>query len=159
MPEDQLSMQALAAVGQAELIKFYQKYFDQYNQMAAQVLLSSDIFHNADRVHNTQNTFDTLLKMNILPIINENDPVSTTDIELDDNYPLALNVAKITKADAIIIKTDDDNYILTVKGKKSVLLHTEDEMLSKLVVVDKEKDVDHNEFFPTSISELNFESV
>ncbi|MCG8700960.1 MAG: hypothetical protein MI922_23110, partial [Bacteroidales bacterium] len=79
MPEDQLSMQALAAVGQAELIKFYQKYFDQYNQMAAQVLLSSDIFDNADRVHNTQNTFDTLLKMNILPIINENDPVSTTD--------------------------------------------------------------------------------
>ena len=83
-------MQATAAVGQAELIRWYQRFFDDYNQIIAQVLLTSDIIDYPQRVENTRNTFNTLLEMSIIPIINENDPVSTSDIEFDDNYPLAL---------------------------------------------------------------------
>ena len=92
-PKAYEEMQAIAAIGQAELIRFYQHYFDQYNQIVAQVLLIGDIMDNPTRVKNTQNTFDTLLDMNIIPIVNENDAVSLTDIELNDNYTLALQVA------------------------------------------------------------------
>ena len=68
--DDYSSMMAAAAVGQAELIKLYQRYFDQYNQMVAQVLLTADIMNNNSRRQNTENTFEKLLGMNIIPIIN-----------------------------------------------------------------------------------------
>lgn len=118
-PGTSVEKQATAAVGQVELIKHYQRYFDEYNQIVAQVLLPSDIFDNPVRMENARNTFDTLLDMNIIPIVNENDAVSTTDIELDDNYPLALNVAKIVQADMILIKLDTNGKFLIIsKGQK-----------------------------------------
>jgi glutamate 5-kinase len=128
---DVTGMMATAAVGQAELIKLYQKYFDQYNQMVAQVLLASDIINHEKRKLNTQNTFETLLKMNIIPIINENDAVSTSDIELDDNYPLALNVANISNADIILIKSDiNSRYIIQpCGGLKAQIVSNEEEMI------------------------------
>ena len=128
---DVTGLMATAAVGQAELIKLYQKYFDQYNQMVAQVLLASDIINNDNRKKNTQNTFETLLGMNIIPIINENDAVSTSDIELDDNYPLALNVANISNADIILIKSDiNSKYIIQpCGGLKARIVSNEEEML------------------------------
>ncbi len=116
-PQSYIEMQAVAAIGQAELIRFYQHYFDQYNQIVAQVLLTRDILDNAIRVQNTQNTFNTLLEMNIIPIVNENDTVSTVDIELDDNYSLARSVATITNADMILIKMDQNSkFIIQPKG-------------------------------------------
>ncbi len=75
MPDSQLEMQAAASVGQAELIRWYQHSFDEYNQIVAQVLLTSDIMHYPQRVKNTRNTFNRLLDMSIIPIINENDPL------------------------------------------------------------------------------------
>lgn len=84
IPVELIDMQATAAVGQAELIRCYQRFFDDYNQIIAQVLLTSDIIEYPKRVENTRNTFNTLLDMNIIPIINENDPVSTSDIEYED---------------------------------------------------------------------------
>lgn len=127
-------MQAVAAIGQAELIRFYQKYFNQYNQIVAQVLLTSDILDNSIRVKNTQNTFDTLLEMNIIPIVNENDTVSTTDIELDDNYYLAHSVASITKADMILIKMDQNSkFIIQPRGNlKAILVKDETHLFSEL---------------------------
>ena len=119
VPDNQLEMQAVAAVGQAELIRWYQHFFDEYNQIVAQVLLTSDIIHYPQRVKNTRNTFNTLMDMNIIPIINENDPVSTADIEFDDNYPLALMVAKIARADFIVIKMDmNGKYMIVPRGKR-----------------------------------------
>jgi glutamate 5-kinase len=116
-PQSFIDMQVAAAIGQAELIRFYQHYFDQYNQIVAQVLLNSDVMDDESRLKNAQNTFNTLLDLNIIPIINENDTISTLDIELDDNYPLALSVAKIAKADLILIKTDtNSNFIIQPRG-------------------------------------------
>jgi len=131
---DVTGLMATAAVGQAELIKLYQKYFDQYNQMVAQVLLTSDIINHEKRKLNTQNTFETLLEMNIIPIINENDAVSTSDIELDDNYPLALNVATISNADIILIKSDiNSKYIIQpCGGLKARIVSNEEDMLNNV---------------------------
>lgn len=134
LPDSQLDMQATAAVGQAELIRLYQRSFDEYNQIIAQVLLTSDVIEYPQRVDNTRNTFNTLLEMSIIPIINENDPVSTTDIEFDDNYPLALIVAKIAKADFIVIKMEMNGKYLIVPGSNvsAMVVDGETELQEKL---------------------------
>lgn len=126
--------QAAAAIGQVELIKLYQKFFDEYNQIVAQVLLPSDIIDNNASIENTKNTFETLLEMNIIPIINENDAVSTTDIELDDNYPLALNVAKMINADMILLKLDaNGRFLILQKGReKATMVNNEYELFEKI---------------------------
>jgi glutamate 5-kinase len=129
-PTNYTEMQAIAAIGQAELIRFYQHYFDQYNQIVAQVLLTEDILESPERVQNTQNTFNTLLEMNIIPIVNENDTVSLTDIQLDDNYQLALQVAKITKADIILIKMDTNSkFIIQPRGELNAKLVSDETQL------------------------------
>lgn len=131
---DVVGMMAAAAVGQAELIKLYQHYFEQYNQMVAQVLLTSGIMENPKWKKNTQNTFETLLSMNIIPIINENDAVSKSDIELDDNYPLARNVAEVSKADIILIKSEkEENYIIQPRnGMEASLANNEGELFCEI---------------------------
>jgi len=134
VPHSQLEMQAVAAVGQAELIRRYQHYFDDYNQIVAQVLLTSDIIRYPQRVKNARNTFNALLDMSIIPIINENDPVSTADIELDDNYPLALLVARIAQADFIVIKMDlNGKYMIVPRGNRPAqIVDGETELQEKL---------------------------
>jgi glutamate 5-kinase len=159
-PESLIEMQATAAIGQAELIKFYQNYFGEYNQIVAQVLLTSDITDYEDREKNARNTFDTLLEMNIIPIINENDPVSTADIELDDNYPLALKVARIAQADIIVIKLDRNGKFLILPKNVSRAIIAEDEHrlfeqiddLLKFPAAKKSTDED----FPVSLAEIDF---
>lgn len=156
---DVTGMMATAAVGQAELIKLYQKFFDQYNQMVAQVLLASDMISSDKRKKNTQNTFETLLKMNIIPIINENDAVSTLDIELDDNYPLALNVATICDADAILIKSDlNSRYIIQPRGGlKANIVSNEQQMFKMIdeVCVALENMTEKRNGFPKSIADID----
>lgn len=159
-PQSYTDMQATAAIGQAELIRFYKHYFDHYNQIVAQVLLTGDIMDNPIRVKNTQNTFDELLDMNIIPIVNENDTVSTTDIELDDNYPLALNVAKITKADIILIKMDTNStFIIQPRGAASAkIVHDETALFDELEKTCVEiQPLDKEEVsFPRAIGEISF---
>jgi glutamate 5-kinase len=128
IPVSKNDMQTLAAIGQAELIRSYQRYFNEYNQIVAQVLLTSDIVEYPLRVENTRNTFDMLLSMNIIPIVNENDPVSTADIELDDNYPLALKVANIVKADMIVIKMERNGRYCIVSGNEKPITVAENEI-------------------------------
>lgn len=98
--------QALAAIGQAELLKLYQKYFDDYNQTLAQVLLTRDGIENSVRRKNARNTIHRLLEMNVIPVINENDTVSTTEIEFGDNDMLSAEVANLIQADLLIILTN-----------------------------------------------------
>lgn len=133
-PDSQVEMQATASVGQAELIRWYQHFFDGYNQIVAQVLLTSDIIDYPQRVENTRNTFNTLLDMSIIPIINENDIVSTADIEFDDNYPLALIVAQIAQADFIVIKMEMNGKYMIVQGGNSmaIVVDGETELQEKL---------------------------
>lgn len=157
-PKSYADMQTLAAIGQAELIRFYQHYFDQYNQIVAQVLLTADIMDSRERVQNTQNTFDRLLDRNIIPIVNENDAVSLTDIQLDDNYRLALQVARITEADIILIKMDTNSkYIIQPRGEmKAKMVVDEDELFEELEHTCSEINGKHDVqlFFPESIDEI-----
>jgi glutamate 5-kinase len=157
-PSSYEEMQAIAAIGQAELIRFYQRYFNQYNQIVAQVLLMGDIMENLTRVKNTQNTFDTLLDMNIIPIVNENDSVSLTDIELDDNYSLALHVAQITRADIILIKMDTNSkFIIQPRSKqKAILVSDEAQLFEEMERTCNELTLDDSAelFFPESIKDI-----
>ena len=163
LPNGQIDMQATAAVGQAELIRCYQRHFDDYNQIIAQVLLTSDIICYPKRVENTRNTFNMLLDMSIIPIINENDPVSTTDIEFDDNYPLALIVANIVEADFIVIKMEMNGKYLIVPGNRSsaMVVDGETELQEKIdsyCQVMVPGDVHGGSKFPSSIGEIVFNS-
>jgi glutamate 5-kinase len=80
-PKNLAKKQALAAVGQAELMKIYQKFFEEYNQTVAQILLTKDVMTHPERHQNARNTVLRLLKMKIIPIINENDTIATDEIE------------------------------------------------------------------------------
>jgi glutamate 5-kinase len=161
IPGGQIDMQATAAVGQAELIRCYQRFFDDYNQIIAQVLLTSDIIEYPERVENTRNTFNTLLDMSIIPIINENDPVSTTDIEYDDNYPLALIVANIAQADFIVIKMDMTGKYLIVPGNNQPAMVVDDETelhnkIESFTEVMNQGENAGNVRFPASIGDIVF---
>ena len=100
--------QALAAIGQAVLIKIYDDAFSKYSQISAQVLLTKDGVMNPIRRYNAKNTLNTLMNMQIIPIINENDTVSTDEIEFGDNDTLSAHVASLTDADLLIILSDID---------------------------------------------------
>ena len=104
--------QAFAAVGQARLMMVYQKLFAEYNQVAAQVLLTKDTMINDSSRYNAQNTFDELLKLGAIPIVNENDTVSTSEIPYVDNFGdndrLSAIVAALIGADLLILLSDID---------------------------------------------------
>jgi glutamate 5-kinase len=107
-PKDLAKKQALAAVGQAELIKIYQKFFEEYNQTVAQILLTKDVMTQPERYQNAKNTVLKLLSMKIIPIINENDTISTDEIEFGDNDTLSADVATLINADLLILLSDID---------------------------------------------------
>lgn len=107
-PEALVPRQALAAIGQAELIRIYQKSFDDYNQLVAQVLLTRDGLDDEERRNNARNTLNELMKMKIIPIINENDTVSTAEIQFGDNDNLSAKVAVLLNAGLLVILTDID---------------------------------------------------
>lgn len=100
--------QAYAAVGQARLMMVYQKLFSEYNQTAAQILMTKNtIVDNVSR-GNARNTFDELLKLGTVPIVNENDTVSTYEIKFGDNDRLSAIVAALIGADLLILLSDID---------------------------------------------------
>jgi len=107
-PTELSKKQALAAIGQAELMKIYQKFFEEFNQTVAQVLLTKDIVTIPDRHQNAKNTLLKLIGMGIIPIINENDTISTFEIEFGDNDTLSADVAQLIEADLLILLSDID---------------------------------------------------
>lgn len=109
-PEGLVARQALAAIGQAELIRIYQKFFDEYHQMVAQVLLTQEGLDDETRRTNAQNTLLQLITMKIIPVVNENDTVSTFEIQFGDNDSLSAQVASLIDADLLIILTDIDGF-------------------------------------------------
>ena len=109
-PEDMAGKQAAAAVGQCELMYVYDKLFSEYNHTIAQILVTGDDFKADDRVHNFENTMERLMGLRVLPIINENDTVSTQEIAVGDNDTLAAIVAKGVKADLLILMSDIDGF-------------------------------------------------
>lgn len=100
--------QAVAAVGQGVLIQFYEKLFAEYGHVVAQVLLTREDIENRGRYINSRNTLLHLFKFNAIPIINENDTISTEEIEFGDNDRLSALVSTLVNADLLIILTDID---------------------------------------------------
>ena len=100
--------QACAAIGQAHLMMIYQKLFSEYNQVAAQVLMTKNTMINDISRENVKNTFSELLRLKAIPVVNENDTVSTYEIQFGDNDRLSAIVTALTGADLLILLSDID---------------------------------------------------
>jgi glutamate 5-kinase len=107
-PEAIPERQAIAAVGQATLIREYEKAFEKDNKKVAQILLTSDGLANRKRHLNARNTINTLLEWQIIPIVNENDTVMVQEIQFGDNDNLAAMITLLMNADILINLTDID---------------------------------------------------
>lgn len=111
--------QACAAIGQASLMMIYQKLFAEYNQISAQVLMTKDTMINTLSRYNAKNTFEELLHMGVIPIVNENDTVSTYEIEFGDNDRLSAIVAALIQANLLILLSDIDGLFTDDPNKNS----------------------------------------
>lgn len=107
-PVDMPSKQAAAAVGQSELMYLYDRNFGRWGHPTGQVLLTKDIVNDEARRRNVVNTFERMLDMGVIPIVNENDTVSVEEIEFGDNDTLSAIVAGLVQADALVIMSDID---------------------------------------------------
>ena len=107
-PSDMPTKQAAAAVGQCELMYVYDKLFASYNHTVAQILLTGEDLRDDTRHRNFANTLQRLLELGALPVINENDTVSTDEIAVGDNDTLGALVAVSVKADLLIVLSDID---------------------------------------------------
>ena len=100
--------QAMAAVGQSELMKLYSRFFSDYGHTVAQILLTKDVIDNPVRRAAAEDTFRTLLEMGCVPIVNENDSISTEGLNFGGNDTLAAYVALVCHADLLINLSDID---------------------------------------------------
>jgi len=111
--------QAVASIGQIELMNFYKKTFDKNKIKISQILLTLDDTEQRRRSINARRTIDNLLAMGIIPIVNENDTTATTEIKYGDNDRLAARVSQIISADCLILLSDVDGlYTDNPKKKK-----------------------------------------
>ena len=126
--------QALAAIGQAELMKIYRKFFEGFNQKVAQVLLTKDVVSIPSRNMNARRTLVRLLEMNIIPIINENDTIATCEIVFGDNDTLSAIVAALAGADLLIMLSDIDGLFDSDprKNKSAKIIHSVYEITPEL---------------------------
>lgn len=127
--------QACAAIGQARLMMTYQKLFAEYNHVAAQVLMTKNTIAEPLNRFNAKNTFSELLKLGAIPIVNENDTVSTFEIEFGDNDTLSAIVAALINADLLILLSDIDGLYTDDPNKNpdaefiSVVDHLDDSIM------------------------------
>ncbi len=120
-PGDMPGKQAAAAVGQCELMYVYDKLFAEHSHTVAQILLTADDIHDSRRSAHVHDTLERLLQWGVLPIINENDAVSTDEIGIQttigENDSLSAVVARLVKADLLILLSDIDG-LYTADPKK-----------------------------------------
>ena len=125
--------QAVASIGQIELMNFYKKTFDKNNVKISQILLTLDDTEQRRRSINARRTIDNLLTMGIIPIVNENDTTATTEIKYGDNDRLAARVSQIINADCLILLSDVDG-LYTDNPKKN----------KKIKFINTVKEIDEN---------------
>lgn len=125
-PQDTPGRQAAATVGQCELMFMYDKLFSEYGHITGQILVTRLDFENEERKNNLMNCFDKLFEYGAIPVVNENDAVAVEEIVFGDNDNLSAIVAKLIKADGLVIlsdidglysgnpKTDDDAVLIPV---------------------------------------------
>ena len=113
-PTELRMKQAAAAVGQCRIMHIYDKLFSEYNRTVAQILLTGDDVEDPERAEHLRSTFSALLEMGVIPIVNENDSVSSAEIEtgrhkvLGDNDTLSAMVAELCRADLLVLLSDID---------------------------------------------------
>ena len=101
--------QAMASIGQSELMKIYDRFFSDWGHKVAQILMTRDVIDNPVRREAAENTFNTLLRMGCIPIVNENDAVSTDELtKFGGNDILSAHVANLCRADILINLSDID---------------------------------------------------
>ena len=106
--DDISTLQAGAAIGQCELMYVYDKLFSEHNHVVAQILLTGEDLREEKRHQNFSNTLERLLELGVLPIVNENDTVSTEEVAVGDNDTLGALVAVSVKAELLIVLSDID---------------------------------------------------
>lgn len=111
-PREMARLQACAAIGQGKLIHDYERFFSRKDFHTAQILLTRDGLESRDRFLMARKTFQELLKMKMLPIVNENDTVATEEIRFGDNDVLSVHVAHLVHADLLILLSDVDGFYL-----------------------------------------------
>ena len=136
-PDDIPSKQAAAAVGQCELMYTYDKLFGSYNHTVGQMLITSEDIEDENRRTNFENTMNRLLELGAIPVINENDTTSTSEIRVGDNDTLGAIVAKATGADILILLSDidglyDDNPSV---NPDAVLIRQVDEITEEITAM------------------------
>ena len=107
-PADIATKQAVAAIGQCDLMYTYDKFFSEYHHTIAQLLLTAEDFESEDRHENLSATLGRLLSLGVLPIVNENDTVATEEIKVGDNDTLSALVAASAEADVLVLLSDID---------------------------------------------------
>lgn len=131
-PENIAEKQAMAAVGQCELMRMYERFFESFGHSVAQVLVTREIISNEHMKFNTVNTLNALIRMGCLPIVNENDTVSCEEIEFGDNDTLSAHVAAISSSDALVLLSDIDGlYDADPRTNSSA------ELISEVKVIDE----------------------
>ncbi|MEE1196872.1 MAG: glutamate 5-kinase [Lachnospiraceae bacterium] len=137
-PKEMRMKQAAAAVGQCENMFLYDKFFGYYNKTVAQILLNADDIRQEEKKENLANTFEALLEHGIIPIVNENDSVSYTEIESEDklfgdNDMLSAVVAILCRADKLIILSDIDGFY-----DRDPRLYKDAKLISRIEMIDEE---------------------
>ncbi len=108
-PHSTREKQAVAAVGQCELMFIYSKLFDEYGLNVAQILLTKDVITDPERKENVLNTFEQCFEYSgVIPVVNENDTVSVEELEFGDNDTMSAIVAKLIGAELLILLSDID---------------------------------------------------
>lgn len=139
--------QACAAVGQARLMMIYQKIFAEYNQVTAQILMTKNTIADNLNRYNAHNTFTELLKLGVIPIVNENDTVATYEIQvgdndvlIGDNDTLSAIVAALVEADFLLLLSDIDGLYTDDprKNPEAVFIEEVDELTEELMSMGKE---------------------
>lgn len=136
--------QALCAIGQVELMMAYREYFQEFDVVVGQILLTREDFQDPHRTLNIRNALFTLTDEGVVPIINENDSVSVDEIKIGDNDTLSAHTANLWNADALIVLSDIDGiYDRDPKAETNAGLIREvtdiDELLEKIVVGEKSR--------------------
>lgn len=133
-PSSSSQLQALAAIGQMGLVKAYEVAFKKFNILTAQMLLTHEDLGSRKRYLNARNTLSNLIKYRTIPIINENDTISTDEIKFGDNDILAAKIAKLIKAESLILLSNVDGlYESSPKDKLESNLIKDVKVISKKI--------------------------
>ena len=139
-PAESLAVkQACSAVGQARLMMTYQRLFAEYNQVAAQILMTKNTIVDDLNRYNAHNTFTELLKLGAIPVVNENDTITTYEIEFGDNDTLSAIVAALVDADLLILLSDIDGLYTDDprKNPEAKFIRQVDELTDELMGMGK----------------------